>query len=153
MNYTQNYQLNQWEAADRVQRTDFNADNAKLDAAIQAQADALAAERSVREAADQSIRMSLVKLAAGSYTGDGADSRTIYLGFTPKAVLLMLPDGKNGDEFSCYGGFAVQDSPAIYTITYLEIVENGFRLTQGYREGRYNYPNHQGIKYLSLIHI
>ena len=55
MNYTQNYQLNQWEAADRVQRTDFNADNAKLDAAIQAQADALAAERSVREAADQSI--------------------------------------------------------------------------------------------------
>ena len=34
MNYTQNYQLNQWEATDRVLRTDFNSDNAKIDAAI-----------------------------------------------------------------------------------------------------------------------
>ena len=36
MNYTQNYQLNQWEALDKVQRTDFNADNAKIDAAMKA---------------------------------------------------------------------------------------------------------------------
>ena len=34
MKYTKNYQLNQWDAADRVLRTDFNADNQKLDAAI-----------------------------------------------------------------------------------------------------------------------
>ena len=34
--YTTNYQLNQWEPADQVQRTDFNADNAKIDAAIAA---------------------------------------------------------------------------------------------------------------------
>jgi len=32
--YTPNYQLNQWEADDRVQRTDFNADNAKIEAAL-----------------------------------------------------------------------------------------------------------------------
>ena len=31
-NYTTNYQLNQWEPTDQVQRTDFNADNAKIDA-------------------------------------------------------------------------------------------------------------------------
>ena len=34
MDYTQNYQLNQWEASDRVLREDFNSDNAKIDAAI-----------------------------------------------------------------------------------------------------------------------
>jgi len=33
-NYTPNYNLNQWEPDDRVLRTDFNADNAKIDAAL-----------------------------------------------------------------------------------------------------------------------
>ena len=33
-NQTTNYQLNQWEPTDQVQRTDFNADNAKIDAAL-----------------------------------------------------------------------------------------------------------------------
>ncbi|NBI11902.1 hypothetical protein D1641_18210 [Colidextribacter sp. OB.20] len=34
MNTTTNYQLNQWDASDRVQRVDFNADNAKIEAAL-----------------------------------------------------------------------------------------------------------------------
>ena len=34
--YTSNYQLNQWEPDDAVRRVDFNADNAKIDAAIKA---------------------------------------------------------------------------------------------------------------------
>ena len=33
-NQTTNYQLNQWEPTDQVQRTDFNADNAKIDATL-----------------------------------------------------------------------------------------------------------------------
>ena len=33
-NQTTNYQLNQWEPTDAVQRVDFNADNAKVDAAL-----------------------------------------------------------------------------------------------------------------------
>lgn len=32
--YTSGYQLSQWEAGDKVLRTDFNEDNAKLDAAL-----------------------------------------------------------------------------------------------------------------------
>ncbi len=36
MKYTEHYQLNQWDAADRVLREDFNRDNLKLDAAIAA---------------------------------------------------------------------------------------------------------------------
>ena len=35
-NHTTNYQLCQWEAADKVLRTDFNQDNAKIDAALAA---------------------------------------------------------------------------------------------------------------------
>lgn len=38
-NQTSNYGLNQWEATDQVLRTDFNQDNAKLDAALKALAD------------------------------------------------------------------------------------------------------------------
>ena len=33
-NYTRNYNLCQWEAEDKVLRTEFNADNAKIDAAL-----------------------------------------------------------------------------------------------------------------------
>ena len=36
MNKTTNYQLNQWERADRVKMEDFNADNVKIDRAIKA---------------------------------------------------------------------------------------------------------------------
>ncbi len=34
MKYTEHYQLNQWDAADRVLREDFNRDNAAVDAAL-----------------------------------------------------------------------------------------------------------------------
>lgn len=43
MNRTSNYDLCQWEETDRVRRTDFNEDNAKID-------QALAQERAAREA-------------------------------------------------------------------------------------------------------
>ncbi|WP_298025316.1 hypothetical protein [uncultured Dysosmobacter sp.] len=33
-NHTQHYSLSQWQATDEVVRTDFNADNAKIDAAL-----------------------------------------------------------------------------------------------------------------------
>ena len=36
MKYTKNYQLNQWDAADRVLREDFNTDNRKVDTALAA---------------------------------------------------------------------------------------------------------------------
>ena len=38
-NQTTNYQLNQWEATDQVLRTDFNADNAKVDAVLAGKVD------------------------------------------------------------------------------------------------------------------
>ena len=41
MNQTANYQLSQWEASDRILMSDFNADNAKIDAALEVQAEAI----------------------------------------------------------------------------------------------------------------
>ena len=38
-NHTEQYQLNQWEAADQVLRTDFNEDNAKIEAALKEKVD------------------------------------------------------------------------------------------------------------------
>ena len=55
-NHTTNYQLCQWEATDKVLRTDFNEDNAKIDAALSALAAAsrfvVLADQTVETAAD-----------------------------------------------------------------------------------------------------
>ena len=42
-NQTPNYGLSQWSKSDRIQMEDFNADNAKIDAALAAQASTLSA--------------------------------------------------------------------------------------------------------------
>ena len=42
MNKTSNYQLCQWDREDRILRTDFNEDNAKIDAALKQQANSIA---------------------------------------------------------------------------------------------------------------
>jgi len=89
-NFTPNYNLNQWEADDRVLRTDFNADNAKLDAALKAvdkRADALnsgKADKSALTALQNTV--SAVSARAGSevlgsttLTEDGA---SVYLPLT-----------------------------------------------------------------------
>jgi len=45
---TPNYQLSQWLATDPVRMSDFNADNAIIDAALKAEADAIAREEAAR---------------------------------------------------------------------------------------------------------
>ena len=57
MTQTTNYQLNQWAKADRVMMDDFNADNAKIDAALKANADAIAAETAARIAGDMLVKL------------------------------------------------------------------------------------------------
>ena len=42
MNKTSNYQLCQWDGEDRILRTDFNEDNAKIDAALKQQSNSIA---------------------------------------------------------------------------------------------------------------
>lgn len=77
-NYTENYQLCQWEATDQVQRTEFNADNAKVDVALAALETALTARN--------------CQIDDVNYTGTGSTSRVYYFTRQPILVLAMGPD-------------------------------------------------------------
>jgi len=113
-NKTSNYQLNQWQGSDPVLRTDFNEDNAKLEAALTA---GLATK---------------AEIVVGTYTGDGAQNRVIDLGFQPKAVLVMDKTGRAGDstgQLWIHGGLAFPGEPVIYgERNVLNIVSNGFEV-------------------------
>ena len=63
-NHTANYELCQWEPTDQVQRLDFNADNAKLDAALQALQQSIAAEAAARGTAIQGEQQARAALQA-----------------------------------------------------------------------------------------
>ena len=84
-NYTEHFSLSQWLPDDQVKRTDFNEDNAKIDAALndlsgglaekagQAALDALAAEvaKKATTAALEAVRAAVPKIAVGTYSGTG----------------------------------------------------------------------------------
>ena len=86
MNYTQNYQLNQWDATDRVLRTDFNSDNQKIDAALKNAADAVAAEAAARAAGDVYVKLLDLTLEANTQKWD-IDMSSIDLTKYQKLVL------------------------------------------------------------------
>ena len=97
MNHTTNYSLSQWEADDKIQRVDFNADNAKIDTA-------LAAEAKARAAADSTINTTLSAHSAAlskrgncqiyttSYVGNGkhGQANPITLTFPRKPLLVII---------------------------------------------------------------
>lgn len=70
MQKTENYQLNQWDKTDRIQMEDFNADNAKIDAAL----------------------ANIPKIAVGTYTGTGTygsdGENTLTFDFEPTLVVI-----------------------------------------------------------------
>ena len=107
MNRTTNYNLNQWEADDKIQRVDFNGDNAKIDGALAGLA---------RSKADLSALAVKTEVAAGAYTGDGKAERVINLGFTPKAVYVCGVDSityASGSGRTYRGGLAVTGAPEL----------------------------------------
>ena len=57
MTKTTNYQLPEWEKTDRIQMKDFNDRTATLDAALKANADAIAAETTARVAGDALVKL------------------------------------------------------------------------------------------------
>ena len=150
---TANYQLNQWVGTDSVLRTEFNEDNVKVDTALKTMSDQIIQKANqsavntlvtaVQQKADQAdldalessvqqITTELTKISFGTYTGDGTDPRTIVLGFTPKAVLVMqswgmMYDNNAGTRDCLIGGLAMPNFPAARGVTVaVEIVENGF---------------------------
>ena len=106
---TANFGLNQWAAEDKVIRTEFNEDNAKIDAVL----------------------AEIPTIVTGSYVGDGSASRFINLGFTPKAVYICHESGTvfSSAGWSYWGGLALLGKPAkreSYNI--VSIATNGFQV-------------------------
>ena len=93
MQHTTNYNLNQWEDADRVTRADVNADNAAIDAALTGLDAAIAANASPR-----------VKLLDYTTTEEAAsfsvDVSALALGDYP--LLFMLLDSPEGGNLSTF---------------------------------------------------
>ena len=129
--YTTNYQLNQWAAADKVLREEFNQDNVKIDTALAQKAD---------QSALNTAAAKIPKIAAGTYIGNGTASQFISLGFAPKAVFTCTYNGRTFSNVNygfLHGGLALPGHPVQHryreTIsspyvfyTGVEITETGF---------------------------
>ena len=114
-NYTQNYQLPQWEKDDRIMMEDFNESYQKLESAL------------------NGARNAIPQLNFGSYTGNGAYPRDINLGYQPKAVLLMRSAGTTWTSSGCYGGLIAPGFPLGNSIVQdAEVTGSGFRLLGSY---------------------
>ena len=107
---------------------------------------AVSSEATVRANADTNLQNQInsvqttlntkSRIICGYYIGDGAASRTISLGQTPKAVLVMTQGGEiyNANAMTLYGGLAVTGSPSfhgIYSLDTVTIVANGFQVYVG----------------------
>ena len=123
-NYTPNYQLNQWEPGDKVLRTEFNADNAKVDAALRsvsirvdgkADQSALDAEVSARTAAVSAVQSALLgkvncKIQTFSYTGTGGTTHTRTFDSRPAFFLII------GPESIIFGGWSLSTAYCVYSM-------------------------------------
>ena len=98
----------------------------------------IAAEQTARESGDSALSTRVTTLEskvpqkceayAGTYTGNGAESQVISLGFKPKAVFAVAHGTEFREGYLRQGALAVQGSKAgPYGYTALEVVSNGFR--------------------------
>jgi len=125
-NMTSNYKLNQWAAEDRILREEFNDNFGKIETAltsiqttaakVSSKADTSTLNSKIATVNSQisAVEAKIPKIVTGTYTGDGADSKTISLGFTPKAVYVCRQDGAteyaSGNHLH-YGGLALPNYP------------------------------------------
>ena len=100
MNHTPNYALSQWEKSDRVLMEDFNADNAKIDGALKAEANARAAETAALRAAI--AKFGNCRMETQTYTGTGKCGA----GYPTVITFPARPD-----FFVIFGGNAVAFGP------------------------------------------
>ena len=152
-NHTEHFSLNQWQADDQVKRTDFNEDNAKIDAALNDLSGGLAEKATTAALETVSKKLAAMPcLVTGTYTGDGTDSRLISLGFQPKALLVMIEEGYSARPYTddYYGGLALPGKPVCLQTSYgtdyiLTIESKGFRVY--YNRDKYVFSNQKDTNY------
>jgi len=116
MTHTTNYNLSQWDAADRILRSDFNSDNAKIDAAMKALASSVSgkASASAFNALSKTVSSHTTTLAKKgncqvyqtSYTGTGTHGVDYKnsLTFPSKPMVVIITGG--GTRMTMYQGTA-----------------------------------------------
>ena len=94
-NQTSNYGLSQWSKSDRIQMEDFNADNAKIDAALAAQASTLSAH------AAQLAKLGNCQVWTTTYKGTGTvgPDHPTSLTFPKRPVFAMIDSGSGKPSF------------------------------------------------------
>lgn len=121
-NHTTNYHLNQWEPTDQVLRTDFNEDNAKLEAALTALN--TTAQQHTTQLAQQAAQLTLrgnVAFKTVSYVGTGL-GQTSSLTFEKKPLMLEIRGETEPSMLSFLYG-------ATYTVGYGLGGINGIKIT------------------------
>ena len=146
--YTANYELPIWAADDAFLREEFNEANQKIDGALAGKAGKteLAAAKTNLEAqigaveaalaskADATAVAAKCEIVTGTYTGTGSASRTISLGFKPKAVYVCRENGTAMDTtqvaIAWYsGGLALDGAPLTHSgKTVLAVTATGFQV-------------------------
>ena len=92
-NQTSNYGLNQWEATDQVLRTEFNADNSKIDAALKGLADKDAElEGTLAGQAADIAKLGNCSIERFTYTGTDDDSATVSFAKSPLLFIIISSD-------------------------------------------------------------
>ena len=134
MNQTTNFGLNQWNSTDRIQMEDFNADNAKIDAALAGAGNC--------------------KIAAGSYTGTGtsgswANANSLTFDFVPK--LVIIKDNSNYHQagifiWNCNAD--VLSSNSTYTATFY-MTGNGVPMVKYEGNSMSWFSNNNAIKQMN----
>ncbi len=116
---TPNYGLNQWSPEDQFLREEFNADNARTDAALAALAASIGEKAAKADLTALSAAVNVrgnCRIAAGSYTGSGnygSGSRTsITFPFAPLLVVIQSNSGpyvvmtaNNPEAYAHFGNF------------------------------------------------
>ena len=135
MQHTTNYDLNQWDADDRVTREDFNADNAKIDAALAVVAAAAAGK---------------LHIETWTYTGDGAygESHFMHYRFTKRPALIVVIGDDSfhiGDDRYLYA--AVRDANTAAFIRRMDLYWSGTTASFASVSAAVNQANSQGTVY------
>ena len=103
-NKTENFDLNQWVETDPVIRTDFNADNQKIDAALAAQPWKKLMETTTEsEVAQVELDLSeidITKYSALTFTVEGAWNGTSTTNYAPAAMRV----NNNSESIYCING-------------------------------------------------
>ena len=72
---------------------------------------------------------SIPQIVTGTYAGNNMDTRTITLGFQPKALLIFRANGCTSNEKGAWGGLALPGYPVTTDAgNSIEITSTGFLL-------------------------